>query len=136
MSDVAETLQTAVPDVHRPVPARHILAATIGNGLEFYDFTTYAYFATQIGHAFFPSQSGMVSLLASLAVFGVGFVFRPIGGIVLGGYGDRVGRRPALVLSFTLMALSILALALLPTYATIGVAAPILVVVFRIVQGF
>ena len=136
MSDVAETLETTVPEVHRPVPARHILAATIGNGLEFYDFTTYAYFATQIGHAFFPSQSGMVSLLASLAVFGVGFVFRPIGGIVLGGYGDRVGRRPALVVSFTLMALSILAMALLPAYATIGIAAPILVVVFRIVQGF
>ncbi len=136
MSDVAETLETHAPEVHPPVPARHILAATIGNGLEFYDFTTYAYFATQIGNAFFPSKSGMLSLLASLAVFGVGFIFRPIGGIVLGRYGDRAGRRPALVVSFTLMALSILGLALLPGYAAIGVAAPVLVIVLRVIQGF
>jgi MFS family permease len=136
MSDVAETLETAIPEVHRPVPARHILAATIGNGLEFYDFTVYAYFATQIGHAFFPAATPLMSTLESLAVFGIGFVFRPVGGLVLGMYGDRIGRRPALVLSFTLMALSILALALLPSYATIGVAAPLLVILFRIVQGF
>jgi MFS family permease len=115
---------------------RHILAATVGNALEFYDFTTYTYFATQIGHAFFPSKSDFASLMGSLAVFGVGFLGRPIGAVVIGLYGDRVGRKPAILLSFVLMGMAILGLAATPAFATIGVAAPILVVVLRVVQGF
>lgn len=115
---------------------RHILAATVGNALEFYDFTTYTYFATQIGHAFFPSKSDFASLMGSLAVFGVGFLGRPVGAVVIGLYGDRVGRKPAILLSFVLMGIAILGLAATPSFATIGIAAPILVVMLRLVQGF
>jgi len=115
---------------------RSIAAATIGNALEFYDFITYAFFAIQIGHAFFPAHSAYVSLMLSLATFGAGFVPRPIGGLVIGVFSDRVGRRPAMMLSFTLMGCAIVALALIPSYAQIGVAAPILAVIARMVQGF
>jgi MFS family permease len=76
-----------------------VLGATIGNMLEFYDFVTYSFFATQIGHAFFPTKSEFGSLMLSLATFGAGFVTRPIGAIVIGSYSDRAGRRPALQLS-------------------------------------
>ena len=115
---------------------RYIAAATIGNALEFYDFVTYTFFSIQIGHAFFPSHSGYLSLMLSLATFGVGFIPRPIGGILIGLYADRAGRRPAMMLSFTLMGLAIVGLALIPTYAQIGIAAPILAVVARMIQGF
>lgn len=115
---------------------RHIAAVTVGNALEFYDFITYAFFAIQIGHAFFPAQSAYGSLMLSLATFGAGFVTRPIGAIVIGTYSDRVGRRPAMMLSFTLIGSSIIAMALIPSYASIGIAAPILAVLARMVQGF
>jgi MFS transporter, MHS family, citrate/tricarballylate:H+ symporter len=115
---------------------RAAFAATIGNMLEFYDFITYSFFAIQIGHTFFPAHGAYGSLMLSLATFGVGFVTRPLGGIVLGIYSDRVGRRPAMLLSFTLMGLAILTIALTPSYNTIGLAAPIIVIVARMVQGF
>jgi len=115
---------------------RSIVAATIGNALEFYDFITYGFFAIQIGHAFFPAQSSYASLMASLGLFGAGFVTRPLGGLVIGIYSDRAGRRPAMILSFTLMGLAILALAVTPSYAAIGIAAPAIAVVARLVQGF
>src|SRR6185312_103182 len=89
-----------------------------------------------IGHAFFPAHSGYLSLMLSLATFGMGFVTRPIGGIVLGSFADRVGRRPAMMLSFTMMGVAIITIALIPSYATIGIAAPILAVLARMVQGF
>src|ERR1700722_11517886 len=82
---------------------RAVSAATIGNALEFYDFVTYALFAIQIGHAFFPSKDAYASLMLSLATFGAAFIPRPIGGIIIGAYSDRVGRRPAMMLSFSLM---------------------------------
>jgi MHS family citrate/tricarballylate:H+ symporter-like MFS transporter len=110
--------------------------ATIGNMLEFYDFITYSFFAIQIGHTFFPAHSEYGSLMLSLATFGAGFVTRPIGGIVLGIYSDRVGRRPAMLLSFALMGGAILTLALTPSYNAIGLAAPIIVIIARMVQGF
>jgi len=125
-----------------PIKRRHVTAAVIGNALEFYDFTTYAFFAVQIGHAFFPTGAGgfvnseFGSLMASLGTFGAGFTLRPVGGIVIGTYADRVGRRPAMILSFTLMGAAIFALALIPSYRSIGVAAPILAVLARLVQGF
>jgi MFS family permease len=82
--------------------SRGTLAVTIGNMLEFYDFITYSFFAIQIGHTFFPSESQFASLMLSLATFGAGFVTRPIGGIVIGSYSDRAGRRPAItLLAFT-----------------------------------
>ena len=122
--------------VGRSVPARHIAAVVVGNALEFYDFLTYAYFAVYIGRAFFPSNDASASLLASLGTFGVGFVTRPIGSLVIGRMGDRMGRKPAMVLSFSLMGVAITGLALTPSYSTIGFAAPVLVILFRMLQGF
>ncbi len=115
------------------LPLRKVAAVGIGNALEFYDFLTYSFFAIQIGHSFFPEKHG---LLYALAVFGVGFLTRPLGGLVLGMMGDRVGRRPAMVVSFSLIGLALLGIALTPSYAQIGVAAPILLVFFRLLQGF
>jgi len=116
--------------------ARAAFAATIGNMLEFYDFITYSFFAIQIGHTFFPAQSDYGSLMLSLATFGAGFVTRPIGGIVLGIYSDRIGRRPAMLLSFALMGGAILVISLTPSYNAIGLAAPVIVIIARMVQGF
>jgi MFS family permease len=113
-----------------------ITAAVIGNALEFYDFTTYALFAVQIGRTFFPSQTPFENLMLSLMTFAVGFVARPIGAVVIGRYGDRAGRRPAMLLSFTLMGVGILGLVFTPSYAAIGPLAPLLLVVFRLIQGF
>jgi MFS transporter, MHS family, citrate/tricarballylate:H+ symporter len=127
---------TVTSAADRSVPARHIAAVVVGNALEFYDFLTYAYFAVYIGRAFFPSSDPTASLLASLGTFGVGFVTRPIGSLVIGRMGDRLGRKPAMVLSFSLMGVAITGLALTPSYSTIGFAAPVLVILFRMLQGF
>jgi MFS transporter, MHS family, citrate/tricarballylate:H+ symporter len=118
------------------IPASSVVAVFIGNGLEFYDFCSYGLFAVYIGKTFFPSTDGSLSLLLSLATFGIGFVFRPIGAIVLGPLGDRIGRKPAMLISFLLMGIGMLGLGLTPSYAQIGIAAPILAVVFRLIQGF
>lgn len=122
----------------RPAPSarRAIAAATVGNALEFYDFVIYTFFAIQIGHAFFPAQGSYGSLMLSLATYGVGFVTRPIGGLIIGNYSDRAGRRAGMMLSFTLMGGCVITMALIPTYASIGIAAPILVVLTRMVMGF
>lgn len=127
---------TDTPETRASVPARHVAAVVVGNALEFYDFLTYAFFAVYIGRAFFPSTSPTASLLASLGTFGVGFVTRPIGGFVIGRMGDRMGRKPAMIFSFSLMGVAIVGLALTPPHSMIGVAAPILVILFRMVQGF
>jgi MFS transporter, MHS family, citrate/tricarballylate:H+ symporter len=127
---------TVSPATGRSVPARHIAAVVVGNALEFYDFLTYAYFAVYIGRAFFPSSDPSASLLASLGTFGVGFITRPIGSLVIGRMGDRLGRKPAMVLSFSLMGVAITGLALTPSYSMIGFAAPVLVILFRMLQGF
>ena len=119
-----------------PLRKRHLAAAVVGNALEFYDFTTYAYFAIQIGDTFFPAQDPFVRLMLTLLTFGASFVMRPIGGAVIGRYADRVGRKPAMLLSFAMMGGGVLALALTPSYAAIGIAAPVIVVVIRLVQGF
>jgi MFS family permease len=119
-----------------PLIGRNTLAVTIGNMLEFYDFITYSFFAIQIGHTFFPSQGPFGSLMLSLATFGVGFVTRPIGGIVIGTFSDRAGRRPAMILSFTMMGCAIIVLALTPSYQQIGIAAPVIAILARMVQGF
>src|SRR5580692_201174 len=115
---------------------RHVAAAVIGNALEFYDFSTYAFFAAQIGRTFFPSHSPFVSLLSSLIVFGVGFVGRPVGAVVIGRYGDRAGRKPAMMVSFGLMGVALLGLAATPSFRTIGIAAPIIVLCLRLLEGF
>jgi MFS family permease len=119
-----------------PPKAAHIAAVTAGNALENYDFFVYSFYAIQIGRAFFPSTNPYASLMLALATFGAGYLTRPLGGLVIGAYADRVGRRPAMLLSFVLMGLAILALAVIPPYSRIGLAAPVLAVIARMVQGF
>ena len=117
-------------------PLRKVAAVGIGNALAFYDFLTFSFFAVQIGHSFFPSSTTKNGLLYTLATFGVGFLGRPLGGFFIGRYGDRAGRKPAMLLSFALMGAGILGLSLTPSYASIGIAAPVLLVIFRLIQGF
>ena len=111
-------------------------AVIAGNALEFYDFQTFSFFAVQIGQAFFPSTDSTFSLLATLATFGVSFLTRPLGGALIGTLGDRIGRKPAMLFCFSLMGASMLGLAITPGYAQIGMAAPIIVVLLRLAQGF
>ena len=115
---------------------RIVVAAVIGNLLEFFDFTVYSFFALTIAKLFFPSQDPVVSTLLALSAFAIGFVARPVGGFVLGHYADKRGRRAALTLTIFLMAVGSAAIGLAPTYETIGIAAPALIVVARLVQGF
>ena len=115
---------------------RAIIAATLGNGLEFYDFITFAFFAVQIGNTFFPSHSAFLSLMGALATFFAGFLTRPLGAFVLGTYADRVGRKPAMMVSMSMMGFGIVLLVLTPGYATIGYAAPFIAVIARMIQGF
>jgi MFS family permease len=127
----------AAPALVRPaLRARGVFAAVLGNGFEFFDFTVYATFLGMIGQAFFPSDNVLVSDLASAATFGVGFVARPLGGALIGAYGDRAGRKPAMTLSIGLMAVGSGIIAFTPGYQTIGVLAPILLIIARLFQGF
>lgn len=124
------------PQQHRE--AKKVAAATfIGTTVEWYDFFIYgAVAATVLGPLFFPSDSALASQLAALATFTVGFVARPVGAMVAGHYGDRIGRKRMLVFSLLLMGIVTIAVGFLPTYATIGAAAPILLVALRLGQGF
>lgn len=115
--------------------ARLIAAGAIGNVLEWYDFAVYGYFASVIGRTFFPGEDPLAQLLSAYGIFAIGFVARPLGGAVVGHIGDRYGRRAALTLSVAAMALPTCAIGLLPGYATLGVAAPILLTVLRVIQG-
>jgi len=124
------------PDAVPPVLNRWAVAAVVaGNALEFYDFLLYATFAVYIGHVFFPAGDALVSLLLSLATFGIGFLTRPLGGLLIGAYADRIGRRPALMLTIVLMTLGTLGLVLTPSYASIGLWAPAILIVARLIQG-
>ena len=115
---------------------RTALAGLIGNVLEWFDFAVYGYFASDIGSQFFPKSSANAQQLLAFAVFAIGFFARPIGGLALGMIGDRIGRRALLTLSIALMGGSTLILGLLPTYQQIGLAAPLLLVTMRLIQGF
>lgn len=126
--------QQSTPEQRRNM-RRVVVGAGIGNVLEWYDFTVYAYLATILASKFFASGNDTAALLSTFAVFGVGFVARPIGGILIGIFGDKYGRKPTLLLTFSMIAASTALIGLLPTYATIGVAAPVLLVVARLVQG-
>ncbi len=114
---------------------RQLLAACIGNVLEYYDWIVYAYLASILARKFFPSENETAALLASFAAFGVGFLARPLGGIVIGRIGDRQGRRVALLITIFGMAVGTVGIGLLPSFETIGVAAPVLLVLMRLVQG-
>lgn len=118
------------------VSGHSVLAATIGNALEWFDIIVYAIFAPAIAKTFFPSDDPGTSLLVALATFGVSFMVRPIGGVVLGAYADRAGRKAALLAGMLLMMIGTSFMALTPAAASIGVAAPILIVVARMLQGF
>jgi MFS transporter, MHS family, proline/betaine transporter len=122
----------------RPAPAsvrRAILSSIIGNGFEWYDFLIYGFFTVTISKVFFPADDPLTSILLTTATFAISFLVRPFGGILLGLYADRVGRKPALMLMIAMMAGSTLLIGLTPSYATIGIAAPILIIVARILQG-
>lgn len=113
-----------------------IAAATLGTIVEFADWVIYATFASLFSRQIFPADNEMVSLLSAFAVFAVGFIMRPVGGAVLGAYADRHGRKKGLTLSVALMAASTIVIAICPVYATIGMAAPVILVLARLVQGF
>jgi MFS family permease len=118
------------------LPTKAVVAVVIGNWLEFYDFLVFTFFAVMIGDAFFPGDSEFGRLLGALATFGVGFVTRPLGAAIIGPYADRVGRRAALTLTLVLMSVGSAMVALTPPYSQIGIAAPILLVFARLIQGF
>jgi len=127
---------TAQPGAGGPISTRNVAAAVVGNWLEFYDFVVYTFFTLQIGDTFFPSHSEFGRLMLSLFTFGVGFVFRPIGAVVIGRFADKVGRRPAMLLSFGLMGVALLGFVCVPTFKQIGIWAPVLALLCRLVQGF
>ncbi len=120
----------------RSLNTRAVTAAVIGNALEWYDFTVFGFLTVVIAELFFPSSSDYASILLTTASFGVAFFMRPIGGIVLGLYADRAGRKAALSMVIALMTLGILLLAIAPPYSAIGIGAPIIIVVGRLIQGF
>lgn len=115
---------------------RQIVATVIGNALEWYDFVVYGFLTVIISRLFFPSGSEYASLLLAMATFGVGFFMRPVGGIVIGLYADRKGRKAALQLIILLMTVAMALIGFAPTYAAIGVGAPLLIVLARLLQGF
>jgi MHS family proline/betaine transporter-like MFS transporter len=114
---------------------RTVAVGTIGNVLEWYDFAVYGYFAAAIGKHFFPHEDPIAQLLAAFGVFAVGYMMRPVGGVIIGHIGDRYGRRAALVFSVTAMAVPTTLIGLLPGYAAIGIAAPIALTLLRMIQG-
>ena len=127
---------TAAAAVSQTDRRRAIMAASVGQFFELYDFSIYGFFAPEIGRAFFPAADPLTSLIAAFATYGVGFLMRPVGAIVVGAYGDRAGRKAALVFTVGLMGLATGLVALLPSYNTIGIWAPVLLVILRLAQGF
>ncbi|PMS23158.1 MFS transporter [Trinickia dabaoshanensis] len=115
---------------------RAVLATSIGNALEWFDLVVYGFFAVVIAKLFFPAGNDTVSLLLTLGTFGVSFFMRPLGAIVIGAYADRAGRKAALTLSILLMMIGTAIIVVLPTYETIGIAAPLILVLARLMQGF
>jgi len=114
---------------------RTLLAGAIGNAIEFYDFIVYAYLAGYFAAQFFPTHDPVAALLASYGAFATGMVMRPVGGILFGNIGDRIGRKAALQISVLLIAIPTLLIGLMPTYANIGLWAPVLLIVLRMLQG-
>lgn len=113
-----------------------VLRVTGGNFMEMFDFFLFGFYATQISKAFFPAGNEFASLMLTFMTFGAGFLMRPLGAIFLGAYVDRVGRRKGLIVTLALMAVGTLLIACVPSYATIGFAAPLLVLIGRLLQGF
>jgi MFS family permease len=135
-SSPLSTSVNVISTARTTLPLKGVVAVVIGNWLEFYDFLVFTFFAVMIGEAFFPAQSQIGRLLGALATFGVGFFTRPLGAAVIGAYADRVGRRSALTLTLMLMAIGSAVVGVTPTYAQIGLAAPVILVLARLIQGF
>ncbi|PLR31553.1 MFS transporter [Chimaeribacter coloradensis] len=130
---MSATLTLSTP---RPSLYKTLFATCIGNALEWFDIAVYGFFAAYIAHAFFPAADPAVSLLLAFGSFGVSFLIRPLGAVVLGAYADRAGRKASLLLSISLMMLGGLIIVVMPTYQSIGLAAPLLVLLARLIQGF
>jgi MHS family proline/betaine transporter-like MFS transporter len=130
--------QTDAPTAMRGAgaAARLIIAASVGNALEFYEILVYGYFAVTISKVFFPAADEAVSLLVTLGTFGISFLARPIGAIFLGAYGDRKGRKRALTLSILLMTIGTGLMTIMPSYASLGLLSPVFVIAARLLQGF
>src|SRR5437588_10343199 len=120
----------------RPTLSRMIVAAMIGNVLEWFDFVVYGFFGVTVADVFCPADDPTVSLLITFGAFGLAYFVRPLGAIVVGSYTDRAGRKAGLLLSIGLMMIGTTLMALTPGYATIGIAAPIIITVARLLQGF
>src|SRR5579863_5313033 len=131
----ADMLPTAVSP-KLPSMTRLIVAATIGNVFEWFDFVVYGFFAVTLAEVFFPTGDPTVSLLVTFGAFGLAYLVRPLGAIVVGGYTDRAGRKSGLLLSMALMMIGTTLMAITPGYATIGLAAPICITIARLLQGF
>lgn len=134
--DSATKAPTPTPRTAGDSKVRAVVAGSFGNVMENYDNLVYAYTATTLGQLFFPESNALVGTLYTFAVFAVGFIMRPLGAITFGHVGDKFGRRIALVVSVLMMGASTVLIGLLPTYGTIGVLAPVLLVILRMVQGF
>ncbi len=129
----------SVPVASHPQPPsmhRMIVAATIGNILEWFDFLVYGFFAATLAEVFFPARNPTVSLLITFGAFGLSYVVRPLGAIVIGTYTDRAGRKAGLTLSIALMMIGTTLMVITPGYATIGMAAPVIITIARLLQGF
>lgn len=131
---MSQTGNSEIPQIKSRIGA--ILRATSGNFLEQFDFFLFGFYASYIAKAFFPSENETAALLNTFGVFWLGALMRPVGAIVLGAYIDRIGRRKGLIVTLAIMALGTVTIAFCPTYATIGVAAPAIVLIGRLLQGF
>jgi MFS family permease len=129
-------MSSPAPTASRKSQIAKVVQVSSGNFLEMYDFMVFGYFASAIGDAFFPNGDHFASLMLSLMTFGVGFLMRPIGALILGAYIDRHGRRAGLILTLALMSVGTFTLAFLPGFAVIGIAAPLLILFARLLQGF
>src|SRR6516225_5344756 len=132
----ADRMTRAAAPPKQPSMRRLIVAATIGNVFEWFDFVVYGFFALNLAEVFFPVGNPTVSLLVTFRVFALAYFVRPLGAIVIGGYTDRAGRKAGLLLSMALMMIGTTMMAVTPSYATIGIAAPIIITIARLFQGF
>ncbi|MCK5709820.1 MAG: MFS transporter, partial [Deltaproteobacteria bacterium] len=114
---------------------KNVVAGCVGNVLEWYDFALYGFFAPVIAKLFFPSDNQITGLLATFGIFAVGFLMRPVGSVIFGILGDKLGRKKALEISVVMMAVPTTLIGVLPTYESVGILAPILLTIIRLIQG-
>jgi len=131
VSSLVQPQAAAQPNLYKT-----LFATCVGNALEWFDIAVYGFFASYIAHAFFPTEDPSVSMLLTFGSFGVSFLIRPLGAIVLGAYADRVGRKKALLMSIMLMMVGGLIITVMPSYQSIGLLAPLMILLARLIQGF